>query len=209
MAVRPPKQKRSQESLERVIEASLQLLEEKGFDAFTIQDVSRRSDVSVGAIYARFVSREQLLREVHRQAMEHFRAHHDVTAALVPGESLSAEEAIRRAIEFVASIFRTSERLLCAFMHLGSVDEEVSRRGSANSIDLSHQFAAVVLQHRDEITHRSPETAVDVAYRMAYCTFARRVMNGPAYESDRAIEWDPLIEEVGDACVAYLLRPRD
>ena len=36
-SVRPPKQRRSHESLERVLDASIRLLEEKGFDAFTIQ----------------------------------------------------------------------------------------------------------------------------------------------------------------------------
>src|SRR5580765_3400878 len=76
-AVRPPKQKRSQESLERVLEASIALLEEKGFDAFTIQDVSQRAEVSVGAIYARFGNKESLLRAVHKHAMEALVPAHD------------------------------------------------------------------------------------------------------------------------------------
>src|SRR6185436_4347782 len=76
VSIRPPKQKRSQESLERVLEASVRLLEENGFDAFTIQDVSQRADVSVGAIYARFGNKESLLRAVHRHAMESLRPEH-------------------------------------------------------------------------------------------------------------------------------------
>ena len=80
-SVRPPKQKRSQESLERVLAASIELLEEEGFDAFTIQDVSRRADVSVGAIYARFGNKESLLRAVHRHAMDTLRPEHEAVAA--------------------------------------------------------------------------------------------------------------------------------
>ena len=53
-----------------------------------------------------------------------------------------------------------------------------------------------------------PEIAVDVAYRMAYCTFARRVMDGPAYESDVVVSWPELVAEVGAACTAYLLEHR-
>ncbi len=49
-AVRPPKQRRSRESYERVLEAAHTLLEENGFDGFTIQEVAARSGVSVGAI---------------------------------------------------------------------------------------------------------------------------------------------------------------
>jgi AcrR family transcriptional regulator len=204
VTVRPPKQKRSQASLERVLDASMKLLEEKGFDAFTIQDVSQRADVSVGAIYARFGSKESLLREVHRHAMESLRPQHEAVGA-VEGPTGTTREVVAQAVRMVAEIFRGSEQLLRAFMHLGAVDDEISRRGSENSTDLARQFRATVLARRDEITHPDPETAVDVAFRMAYCTFARQVMYGPTFESDRPIPWNDLVDEVGNACAAYLL----
>ncbi|MGZ4315849.1 MAG: TetR/AcrR family transcriptional regulator [Gaiellaceae bacterium] len=205
-SVRPPKQKRSQQSLERVLDASLQLLEENGFEAFTIQDVSKRARVSVGAIYARFGNKESLLRVVHRQAMDSIRPEHGGVAAADGQPAAQARDVVLEAVRAVAGIFRGHEGLLRAFMHLGAVDEEIARRGSENSVDLARQFAVTVLQHRDELTHPDPETAVDVAYRMAYCTFARQVMYGPAFESDRTIEWDDLVAEVGSACAAYLLQ---
>ena len=65
-AVRPPKQRRSRESYERVLEAAHTLLEENGFDGFTIQEVAARSGVSVGAIYERFGNKESLLRRSTR-----------------------------------------------------------------------------------------------------------------------------------------------
>jgi len=206
--VRPPKQKRSQKSLERVLDASTRLLEEEGFDAFTIQDVSQRADVSVGAIYARFGNKESLLRAVHRHVMESLRPEHQAVAAVDGRPATGAREVIVSAVRMVAEIFRGNEKLLRAFMHLGAVDDEISRRGSDMSTDLARQFAATVLAHRDEITHRHPETGVDVAFRMAYCTFARQVMYGPTFESDRPIDWDDLVSEVGAACAAYLLQER-
>lgn len=207
-SVRPPKQRRSQESLERVLDASTRLLEEKGFDGFTIQDVSQRADVSVGAIYARFGNKETLLRAVHRHAMDSLRPEHEAVGAADGRSRRPAREVIVAAVRTVADIFRGNEKLLRAFMHLGAVDDEISRRGSENSTDLARQFETTVLAHRDEITHRDPETAVDVAFRMAYCTFARQVMYGPTFESDRPIGWDELVDEVGTACAAYLLADR-
>lgn len=205
--VRQPKQKRSQESLERVIEASVQLLEENGFEGFTIQDVSKRADVSVGAIYARFGNKESLLRAVHAEAMEAMAREHENVAAVDGKPGREAREVIVEAVRTVAGIFRGHEPLLRAFMHLGAVDAEISRRGSDVSIDLSRRFEDTILAHRSEIAHPHPKTAVDVAYRMAYCTFARQVMYGPSFESDRAIDWDDLVEEVAYACAAYLLQP--
>ena len=84
----------------------------------------------------------------------------------------------------VAAVFHGNANLLRAFMRLGAVDEVVSQRGSAGSKDLAMRFKEKVLAHGGELVHRDPEIAVDVAYRMAYCIFARRVMDGPAYESD-------------------------
>jgi AcrR family transcriptional regulator len=208
-SVRPPKQRRSQQSLERVVEASQRLLEEKGFEGFTIQDVSQRADVSVGAIYARFGNKESLLRAVHQAAMESIRPEHEAVAAVDGTKpAKAAREVIVDAVRTVAGIFRGNEKLLRAFMHLGAVDAEISRRGSESSIDLARQFASTVLTHRREITHPAPDLAVDVAFRMTYCTFARQVMYGPAFESEQAIEWDDLVEEVGTACAAYLLEER-
>jgi AcrR family transcriptional regulator len=209
-SVRPPKQKRSHESLERVLDASIRLLEEKGFDAFTIQDVSQRANVSVGAIYARFGNKESLLRAVHRRAMEHIRAEHQVVATVDGRPDGAARVVIGDAVRVVAAIFRGNEEILRAFMHLGAVDDEIAKRGSESSSDLAKQFEETVLHHRDEITHPSPEKAVDVAFRMAYCTFARRVMYGPTFESDTLLDWDDLVDEVCTACAAYLLenRPR-
>jgi AcrR family transcriptional regulator len=208
VTIRPPKQKRSQESLERVLEASIRLLEENGFDAFTIQDVSQRADVSVGAIYARFGNKESLLRAVHRHAMETIRDEHGAVADVDGKPSGPARDVIGGAVRTVAEIFRAHQELLRAFMHLGAVDDEIAKRGSESSTDLARQFEETVLHRRDAITHPDPEKAVDVAFRMTYCTFARQVMYGPTFESDRVIQWEDLIEEVGAACAAYLLQER-
>lgn len=202
--VRPPKQRRSQASLERVLEASKSLLEERGFDGFTIHDVSQRAGVSVGAIYARFGSKVGLLRAVHKEAMDAIRSEHEGLSPFKEA-SFDARTAISAAVQRLAGIFRQRQDLLRAFMHLGAVDDVIATRGSESSIDLAHRFAEAILAHRSEIRHPDPDRAVDVAYRMAYCTFARQVMYGPTFESDRPIAWDELVAEVATACTAYLL----
>ena len=203
-----PKQQRSRLSAERVLNASLELLQESGFDAFTVVDVSKRAGVSVGAIYARFGNKESMLRAVHAYGMERMLQEHTVAAAAAERAASNLRESVPEAVEMVASVFQGSESLLRAFMRLGAVDEVVSERGSASSKDLARRFKEKVLAHREELLQPNPEIAVDVAYRMAYCTFARRVMDGPAYESDLVVGWPELVAEVAAACTAYLLEPR-
>src|SRR5579871_2666360 len=127
--VRPPKQRRSRESYERVLDAARTLLEENGFDGFTIQEVAARSGVSVGAIYERFGNKDSLLRAVHARLME------SMSAANSAAESSAARAddaaaAIVASVAGMARVMNENREALRAFMHLGAVDKVISERGS-------------------------------------------------------------------------------
>lgn len=59
---RPPLQARSRRTLGLIIETSRALIAERGREGLTVQEVVARSRVSVGAFYARFSGRDELLR---------------------------------------------------------------------------------------------------------------------------------------------------
>jgi AcrR family transcriptional regulator len=203
-AVRPPKQRRSRESYERVLDAAHALLEENGFEGLTVQEVAARSGVSVGAIYERFGNKETLLQAVHARLMESMSAVGDGAgdpAAMADG----AAAAIAAVVTGMARIMNDNRKALRAFMHLGAVDEVISARGSEASIALGKTFKRALMPHASEFRHPDPNVAVDVAFRMAYSTLARQVMYGPVFESDRRLPWKRLVDELGVACAAYLL----
>jgi AcrR family transcriptional regulator len=204
--IREPQQKRSRDSLQRVLDAGALLFEEQGFDQLTIQQVSERSGVSVGAIYARFGNKENLVREVVQHGMGRIR---ESTVLLAAGEwtNLEPEELIRETVRRASEVFRIHRDFLRAAMHLGAIDEVVASRGSEGSQRSAGDFKARLLEELDgHIAHDDPDLAVDVCFRMMYSTLARQVMFGPTFESPRMIEWDDLIGEIGAACAAYLLR---
>src|SRR5439155_8476116 len=61
---REPLQGRSRASFERMLEAAEKLLVERGSDEFTLSDVSKAGKVSIGSIYCRFDSKDDLIRAV-------------------------------------------------------------------------------------------------------------------------------------------------
>ena len=61
LAYKPPRQRRSHESLERILDAAESLIRERGFDTMTIAEVVQRSGSSVGSLYARFNNKLGLL----------------------------------------------------------------------------------------------------------------------------------------------------
>lgn len=203
--LRQPRQKRSRASYERVLDAARVLLEENGFEGFTVQEVAARAEISVGAIYERFGNKESLLRVVHGRLMDALTR----GAAGVEGaaEITDPATAIAAAVATVARVPREHRPILRVFMHLGAVDAEIAARGSRASIELGRAFKAAVLVHRGSIAHPDPELAVDIAFRMAYCTVARQIMYGPVFESERRVGWSTLVDQLSAACCAYLLSP--
>jgi AcrR family transcriptional regulator len=68
--VRPTHQVRSQETLERILEAAEEIVAEKGFDNATVSEIVRRAKSSVGAMYARFNDKDSLLVCLHQRFCE-------------------------------------------------------------------------------------------------------------------------------------------
>src|ERR1700674_3572420 len=67
---RVAKQNRSKQSFDRVIDAATQILAERGFTGLTLTQVSRQSRVSIGSIYCRVDSKEDLVRAVQARALK-------------------------------------------------------------------------------------------------------------------------------------------
>jgi AcrR family transcriptional regulator len=201
--LRPPQQSRSRESLERALAAGIELLEEGGYEAFTINEVARRAKVSVGSLYGRFQSKDGLFHELQARILERVEADQ---AELLELPDLPADELVPAVVVAVSEVFRRHAALLRVMMLRGAVDPDVLERGRAASQRLAGAFKDAVLSHRDEIAHPAPELAADVCFRMVYDVIARRITYGPTFESATTLEWDELVHELGEACRAYLLR---
>ena len=98
LAFKPPRQRRSHESLERILDAAESLIRERGFDAMTIAEVVQLSGSSVGSIYARFNNKIGLLQAV--QVRYHARVQNDIFAAFSGNhpDDESLDEAVGRIV---------------------------------------------------------------------------------------------------------------
>jgi AcrR family transcriptional regulator len=211
--LRPPQQRRSRESLERVLRAGEALLAKHGYDGFTIAEVSRRAKVSVGSVYGRFENKDALVYEIHRRMLERMTPPTAADVLVIEGdEAIDLRAAVEHAARQLADTTDAERPLLRAFMLRGPVDPRVAGPGSEASKIAGRAFKSVVLARRAEIGHPDPELAADIAYRMVYDVLTRHVMYGPTFESDTGRTWNELVDELIEAAVAYLRfggRPRD
>jgi AcrR family transcriptional regulator len=206
--IRPPQQRRSRESLERVLKAGERVLEAKGYEGFTIAEVSRRAKVSVGSVYGRFESKEALIRAIHLRMMERLTGPEEELAAAPDDAALDLARVVARGVHALADSMERERKLLRVFMIRGAVDPAISGPGSESSRAAGRAFQTAVLARRGEIGHPDAELAADIAFRMVYDVLARQVMHGPTFESDRPVAWDALVGELIAAVLAYLRHGR-
>jgi AcrR family transcriptional regulator len=202
--IRPPQQRRSQESLERVLQAGFELLQERGFEGFTLQEVSQRANVSIGSIYARVPSREALIKAVYERAMlwTEEQAEPLERAAHRPGTTREQIEAI--ATEAASQVL-THGDVLRVFMRQAPLDPWIMERAAVKSRATCRVFTNAILEHRAEVRHEDPELAADIAWRMIYNTTARRITHGLTFESERPVSDEQLTRELARAVADYLL----
>ena len=69
------RKEQAEETRNRIYTSAIELMEENGFGNFTIEDISQRAGVSVGAFYHYFDSKNDILAEIFYRADDYFSTH--------------------------------------------------------------------------------------------------------------------------------------
>ena len=201
---RLPRQKRSRESLERLIEAAEAQLSTEGLEAFTVASVVGRANLSVGAFYARFPDKTALLHAVQ----DHFHKWLEPAIHAEMRERAGRAHTLAEAVDCtVDTLFTrvTGERELSrAFMASSVFDPTLRARGERVNRERREVFSSILLAHRDEIGHPDPALAVDVAYTMYAAVVRGALVFGPQHELYYEISNQTVMRELKQALTLYL-----
>lgn len=191
-----PKQSRSRQTLERIVQAALEILEEQGYVALTVKAVVERANSSVGSFYARFSGKEDLVdylgEKVWDQALERW------------DEAVTAREWSEIDLQHIAegSIALLVDIGVSRAVYLRALDQARGTDGQAYSRfrnRLLGDVGAILLTHRREIAHPKPELAVKLGLLAA----EGMIMAGRA-ESLDPLPREILVGEATDLLLCYL-----
>lgn len=202
--VRPPQQARSQETLERLLDAAEHLVAEKGFEDTPVAEVARRAGSSVGAFYARFQDKDALLHALYERYYEQAIATAD--AALEPArwEGAQIPEILAAVVRFLVSIYREQAGLIRAFVVRNHSDAEFQARRDRLSHYVSERLSALLLARRDEIDHAEPEKAAAFGLILVFSTLDSVMLFGELRSGAVRLSDDELGTELTRAYLAYL-----
>lgn len=208
-ATRPTAQQdRSRRTEKLILQAALAALTDVGEEGITMSLVSERAGVSVGSIYRRFGSREELVVAMTAEFAQGFsRQVRRRLSAARPEHLASPEAVIRHATHAIARTFEKNRAAFGRLFLLGLNVPKVYEAGQRASVAGGEAYAEFVLQARGAIRRPDPAAAVDYTYRMVYAMCAHRITQGPSLESSRPLSWKRMVEELVEVNAAYLLTP--
>ncbi|MGI5217445.1 TetR/AcrR family transcriptional regulator [Nocardia sp. CA-290969] len=180
LAIRQPRQKRSREAWQRVLDAGITLLESAGYGGFTIAALSDASGINPRAIYERASSKEALFLAVyeHKMAQMAIDRDHLFRAAHEPG--LPPVAVIGRAVTAVLLLFERNAEFLRPVIAIAPEHRVVFERGKRHTALLGDMFVAA-LERTGLLTGDS--TPAWQAFRAVYAMAVLRTMQGADFIS--------------------------
>jgi AcrR family transcriptional regulator len=171
-AVREPKQARSREAWERVLEVGRQLIEEGGVAALTITEVCRRSGINPPSLYARVDGKAGLFAAVYDRWMAEIEATEARYFEHLPRPDATVQEQASDAASAIAAVFATHARFLRPVISQAETDPQLLARGAEESRRLLNRVAAAI--------RTDPQTGREVA-QMLYAECVLRTIYGAEF----------------------------
>jgi len=201
---RTPLQGRSKASLERMVAAARALMIERGSEDFTLQEVSMRGNVSIGSIYLRFESKDNLVRAVLSQALSELADSEDAMYADLARNSRDLHTFMPRFVDAYAEVLRVNAPLVRLTMLRAESDPLLAQSGKQAGDRAIEKASAAMLRFGGEFGNGDHDIRARSAYHVIFATLARQLSLGSTRESITGFDWDELKRELARMCLAYL-----
>lgn len=202
---RVPKQERSKASLERLLSAAEDLLAEKGYADFTLQELRKRSKVSVGSIYNLFSSKDELIHLITDRQLDSVGVEAVIVVNELRRKDLKLKKLVPELVKEYGEFFRRNKNTLRPLMEIADVDIVVAKKGKQFFAQNIGDFERLLLDCRDEISQPDPERAVRVGLRVVYASLARYLGFGTLDEVAGEGDWKELLSDLAEVMLYYLL----
>jgi AcrR family transcriptional regulator len=202
--IRPPQQARSQETLDRILDAAEQLVAEKGFEDTPVAEVVRRAGSSVGAFYTRFQDKDALLHALHDRFFEQAVATADSALDPARWEGATNTEILGAVARFLVSIYREQRGLIRAFVIRNHTHPEFLARQERLSHYVTARLCALLLARAEEIRHPDPECAARFGILLVFSVLESAILFGELRSRALSLADDELAAELARAFLAYL-----
>lgn len=201
---RPPQQDRSRASFERMMNAAEALMSDRGSDDFTLLEVGRIGKVSIGSIYNRFKSKDELIHAVHARMIARLDEERKRLVMHIRARSETLEEMVYALIDELAEGLQRHAPLMRPMMLRAAHDRVIQDRGGQSYENTIETLSAELNEHVDAIQHPEPKRACRTAMHIAYAALARQLGFGMTERPNRSPEWARFKLDLAYMVLAFL-----
>ena len=165
---RPPQQTRSQETLDRILDAAEQVLEEKSFTEATLAEIMDRAGVTVGAFYRRFPDKDALLHLIDQRFFDELYVRADELLDPERWRGSSTSEILDTVARTGVELYRRRRGILRSLFLRARVDPVIQHTARQVNEHYCSRLRALLLgpDRSAEVTHPNPHRAVALGFRM-------------------------------------------
>jgi AcrR family transcriptional regulator len=167
---RPPQQTRSQETLDRILDAAERVLEEKSFTEATLAEIMERAGVTVGAFYRRFPDKDALLHLLDERFFHEMRTRADSLLDPEHWRGASITEILSEFAHTAVEVYNTKRGVARSLFLRARVDPVIQATGRQVNAHYIARLRALLLDpsRRAEVTHPDPERAIALGFMMFF-----------------------------------------
>jgi AcrR family transcriptional regulator len=199
----PVRQRRSQETLDRLLDAAEHLLGQVGPDGATLRAIAEEAGVSVGIVYRRFPDKDTVLRAAYMRFFERAVAANEAAFVAADWDSLSANQIARGFVQGMVAGMRRHRALLRALLLYARTHEDADFRRRAESMNEAtyRWLTALLVSRGSAMDHPDPESAVPFAIRLVGSLAQDSILFHPGGQQSSP---EQLVAELTRAFVRYL-----
>lgn len=168
-----PRQARSRRTLERIVRAARELIAERGVDGVTVLEIVERARSSIGSFYARFPGKVELVSYLNERTRMEAAEQWEAAVEAQDWQSLDFRSSGEALVGMLLRLCREDPAWCRAFIDGGEWDHA---RESADSDRIREErilqdrvlrdFHRILLHWSREITHPSPDLAIQTGFRI-------------------------------------------
>ena len=161
--VTPPLQERSARTLERIVEATEDLLRTKSFEQVTVRDIVRKAKCPIASFYARFKSKDDLLPHLYERYNARVGPAVAAKVAAFDVRKLDLRQAVEASVDIIVDSYSSDKWLmrevaLFARRNPAAIGQETRQTRAG-----MHSKAAALFQvFSKDIKHENPVRAAEV-----------------------------------------------
>jgi len=199
-----PKQKRSEETRRRIIEAGIRLFSENGYHSTSSKKIAREAGTAVGSFYNYFDDKKQLLFEIQQLHSEkvHAMIENSLKELFENSPDMDGRTIVQRMVEQALELHSYSPQLHREITSLTYSDPDFAKMGREEDGRVIDIFLKLLRQQKDLLRTDDLEAAVMVVgLAMEAVVHTIRIFGAP-------IEERRLTDALGDMIHRFLYKTR-